>query len=358
MPSVEERYVRLVSGQSRGLGASLARAALTAAELPYRGIMGIRNRLYDGGLCKAHDLGQPTISVGNITAGGTGKTPVVRWLASRLTEAGRHPAVLLRGYRKAGAQISDEARMLSDALPGACVIANPDRVEGARQALSQTPTTDLFILDDGMQHRRVRRDLDVVLIHAGSPFGFGHVHPRGLLRESLGGLSRAGAIILTHASEIDAREADALQSTIKRYSSAPIFHCDHVNRHLRSGRSGERMPLELLEQQRFVAFAGIGRPESMEQTLRRLGDRMARFERFPDHHAYAAADLARLGSLCEQHRVGLLVTTEKDWTKLQNLPTPVGLPPILCLELGIEFWESEEQQLMNLILAKLAGRNS
>jgi tetraacyldisaccharide 4'-kinase len=356
MPSGEERYIRIISGEQRGPCAVAMRGLLTLAELPYRAAMATRNRLYDGGVCHSFDLGRPTISVGNITAGGTGKTPVVKWLASHLATSGRHPAILLRGYRRTDAGLSDEARLLANALPGVGVIANPDRIAGAQQALAQYPATDSFILDDGMQHRRARRNLELVLIHAGSPFGFGHVHPRGLLREPLSGLSRADAIILTHASEISAEAADRLQGTIGRYSNAPIFHADHVNTHLIAADTAARMPMEVLEQTRFVAFAGIGRPDSLERTLSATGRTFAAFERFPDHHAYAASDLAHLSAICRQHRAELLVTTEKDWVKLHALPRPAALPPILRLELAIAFWENEEQALLGLILRKLSEK--
>lgn len=356
MPSGEERYLKIISGESNGPGAVVARAVLALAEIPYRGLMAARNRLYDIGMLRSHDLGRPTISVGNITAGGTGKTPVVKWLASQMQASGRHPGILLRGYRKTDAGLSDEARLLADSLPGVGVIVNPDRIAGAGLTLSQNPATDLFILDDGMQHRRARRNMELVLIHAGSPFGFGHVHPRGLLREPLSGLCRADAIILTHASEVSPEAAGRLKEMIGRYTNAPILHAEHVNTHLISTDStaaATRRPMEFLEQKRFVAFAGIGRPESLERTLGHRGNTLAAFERFPDHHAYTPGDLERLASLCQQHHAELLVTTEKDWVKVKALALPADLPPILRLELAIAFWENEEQTLLSLILGKL-----
>ncbi len=354
----EERYLKIISGESRGLGASITRGVLALAEVPYRCVMAARNGLYDAGIFRSSDLGRPTISVGNITAGGTGKTPVVKWLASHLATAGRHPATLLRGYRKTDAGMSDEARLLADALPGVAVIANPDRIAGAAQALTQYPATDSFILDDGMQHRRAMRNFELVLIHAANPFGFGHVHPRGLLREPMSGLARADAILLTHASEISPDLALLLQETIKRYTPAPIFHADHVNTHLLAAApSAGRVPMEVLEQKRFVAFAGIGRPDSLERSLSRLGGTFAAFERFADHHAYTSADLDHLAAVCKEHHAELLVTTEKDWVKLQRLDRPAALPPILRLELAIAFWENEEQALLGLILRKLSGNS-
>jgi tetraacyldisaccharide 4'-kinase len=353
---LEKRYLDLIAGRSNGPLASATRGMLAAAEMPYAWIMQLRNRRYDAP-SRTFDLGRPTVSVGNITAGGTGKTPVVHWLASRLLEQGQRPAVLMRGYRKAGATGSDEQRMLQTLLPAVPVEANPDRIAGARDLLARADQTTCFILDDGFQHRRARRNVDLVLIHAAEPFGFGHVHPRGLLREPLGGLRRASAILLTHASEPSPEAVLRTQEIIGQYSSAPVFHCDHVNLTLRPADDGRSVELSDLAKMPFVLFAGIGQPQTLAGSLRRfaLSYRGERF--FDDHHHYTEADLVGLAELCRASRAEALVTTEKDFAKLQELIAKVPqLPPIFRLQLQIRFWEHEEFALLEMITAALGEK--
>src|SRR4051812_36636358 len=193
-PDLEQRALRAIRGE-RGVGCALVRGALGAMEPLYRAAVASRNRFYD--FAGQTRLPRPVISVGNITTGGTGKTPMVAWLATQLLEQGMHPAILLRGYSRGG--ISDEQQMLQRQLPGVPVQANADRVEGARMVLGEHPEVDVFLLDDGFQHRRVARDFDLVLINAREPFGLGRVLPRGLLRESLDGLKRAHGFVITRA---------------------------------------------------------------------------------------------------------------------------------------------------------------
>ena len=178
-----------------------------------------------------HRLPHPTISVGNITTGGTGKTPVVRWLAERLQEQGRRPAVLMRGYRSEGG-ISDEQSLLQQQLPEIPVIANPDRVRGAADATQKQNDIDTFILDDGFQHRRVHRDFDLVLIDATAPFGFGHILPRGSLREPLSGLRRANALLITRSSQVDVNRLKEIEVELARHSS-----CADLSRRSRTNRN-------------------------------------------------------------------------------------------------------------------------
>src|SRR4051794_2790213 len=197
-----------MGGEDRSIRASLLRGATAAAEPFYAVVAAARNRAFDAGLRKIHRLPRATISIGNITTGGTGKTPVVRWLAQRLRESGRRVAVLSRGYKAEPGKLGDEQLMLDHALNSSVeqqrvhIVANPDRVAGASEALRLRPETDVFLLDDGFQHRRAGRDLDVVLVSATNPFGYGRVLPRGMLREPLSGLRRAGAFIVSHADQV------------------------------------------------------------------------------------------------------------------------------------------------------------
>src|SRR5688500_14543105 len=234
-PALQQFGLRVMSGEARGAGATLLRGGLRIVEPFYAGVMHIRNAMYDRGTLERHALGRPTVSVGNLTTGGTGKTPTVRWLAEQLREAGRKPAVLMRGYRVKGAAVSDEQVMLDRYLNGDApdvripVHANPDRVAGAARVLRDRPDVDTFILDDGFQHRRARRDFDLLLISAADPFGNGHVFPRGLLRESLAGLRRADAILITRCEQATPDMIAELERRLRDVAaSIAIFHCDHA----------------------------------------------------------------------------------------------------------------------------------
>ena len=188
-----------MSGERRGVRASVLRGTLGAAEPLYAAAVRGRNWLFDRGV-GVRRLPRPVVSVGNITAGGTGKTPVVLWLADRLRRKGRRPAVLLRGYEAEGRpqRRADAARGAARTRRARCrpriaVGVNPNRLAGGDGVLRGRPDVDVFVLDDGFQHRKLARDFDLVLIDAAQPFGYGHVHPRGLLREPLAGLRRADA---------------------------------------------------------------------------------------------------------------------------------------------------------------------
>ncbi|MBV8780965.1 MAG: tetraacyldisaccharide 4'-kinase, partial [Phycisphaerae bacterium] len=186
MSDWQNNIVAIMSGQRRGGFAAAGRAMLAIAEPLYAAIMILRNTMYERGWLATHQAGRAVISVGNLTTGGTGKTPIVAWIVHELRAMGYHPAVLLRGY-KAVNGVSDEATLLRQLVAPSPVIARPDRVAAAANAVMNDPQIDCFVLDDGFQHRRLKRDCDVVLIDATRPFGFDHVLPRGLLREPIVG---------------------------------------------------------------------------------------------------------------------------------------------------------------------------
>ncbi len=334
----EEKFIHLISGKDTSCGAHLSRAFLCVAEQLYKPATSIRNKLFDAGIKSSHDLGRPTASVGNMTTGGTGKTPVVKWLSSKLLERNHHPAILLRGYR-ANDGLSDEAELLKQ--PGVEVEANPNRVAGANAVLSRNANVDVFILDDGFQHRRAKRHFDLVLIDASNPFGFDHVLPRGLLREPLAGLSRASAILITHVDR--ARDLDELLQQIRKYNSAcPIFQCRHKIKRLISPHD---QPISLSTVGECIAVAGIGNPEGFRTNLAHLGLTITKLLTYPDHYPYSADDLKQI----EITAAGkMIVTTEKDWTKLKHL-SGINNTRIARAVLEIDFIDDHAVQLLELI---------
>jgi tetraacyldisaccharide 4'-kinase len=318
------------------------------AEPFYSAAVRIRNDLYDKGILKVVPLGKPAVSVGNITVGGTGKTPVCVWLAGKLAQANFRPAVLLRGYKPMKDGISDEEEVLRSALIGkAPVVADPDRVRGAVTALGEWPETSVFVLDDAMQHRRAKRNFDLVLINARNPFGFDRLLPRGLLREPLEGLKRASAILITHVSEVDAAELRRIESVIRRHnSSAPIYHSDHQI----CGFAGiDGLSFDPTGK-KYFSFCGLASPDSFFAKLaQKLGEPTAR-QTFADHYPYDLGDVVDLQTMAEKTGAEFLITTEKDWAKISHHPTPV---PVLRAQLGIVFAEGHEEALFNSITKSL-----
>ncbi len=218
MPAPAE-FRALVSGSRRGPLASLARAGLRILEVPYSLAVRWRNHRYDSGRAPIERVEVPVISVGNLTLGGTGKTPTVEWLAQWFAARGIRPALVSRGYGARPGHSNDEALELARKLPDVPHVQDADRVRGARRAIAEFGA-ELILLDDAFQHRRLARDLDIVLVDALAPDGFGHVFPRGMLREPLSGWARADVIILTRSELVDEPRRAAIRELVRRHAPA------------------------------------------------------------------------------------------------------------------------------------------
>ncbi|MFI5380299.1 MAG: tetraacyldisaccharide 4'-kinase [Tepidisphaerales bacterium] len=356
---MDERAIHdILSGRRTTLGAVLLRGLLALAEPAYATAMSARNWLYDRGIFKAHRAGAAVISVGNITTGGTGKTPMVRWLAEHLRLRGLPPAVLMRGYKgKAG--WSDEQDLLRKMLGDVPVMAEPDRVAGAARLLQEHPQVRAVLLDDGFQHRRLARDFDLVLVDATNPFGFGHVLPRGLLRERLSGLRRADAIVLTRSDLVAPERRRELEAVIHGWSPrAAIYRARHQLTGLRTARADPAdspdLRLEWLSGRRWIAAAGIGNPAALEQQLRNLPGTFCGGTWFADHHDFTNEDLTGLRRSADETHAEVLVVTEKDWTKLTRMAESFGpnLQPVR-LNVVLAFDDSRGDGLIDLILARI-----
>ena len=279
----------------------------------------LRRAGYDLGLLPVHRLDVPVLSVGNLTTGGTGKTPMCAWVVAELERRGMRPGLLSRGYRAAADGKNDEARLLEQLAPGVPHVQDKDRVRGGRELVRRGCLS--VVLDDGFQHRRLHRDLDLVLVDATQPWGLAApaaggepvraLLPRGLLREPPSSLARANAIVITRASQTEAAAVDALERDLDRIApGVPRARADHEPSALRDER-GRVHPLSILEGREVDLASGIGNPRAFETTVRALGARVREHRAFEDHHAYAPGDLAGLG---EEGRV--LVVTAKDAAKL------------------------------------------
>jgi tetraacyldisaccharide 4'-kinase len=343
-PSTERRsggprqhYLRLLSGEARGLGPALERLGLRIASVPYGLVVRLRNAAYERGWVRSEPMPVPVVSVGNVTAGGTGKTPCVEYIARFYRNLARRVAILSRGYGGADG-CNDEALLLKENLPDVPHLQGVHRVALARTAFAKLGS-EVLVLDDGFQHRRLARDIDIVLIDATAPWGHGYLLPRGLLREPLGSLRRADVLVLTRCDQAPAEQRDRLRRSLARIAPhKPIVETTHRPVEL-SNCDGESAALELLRDGSAAAFCGIGNPEAFRRSLLDLGARLQDFRTYPDHHSYGRADIEELHRWAGDLPAGtLIVTTQKDVVKLRL--SRLGDRPLwwlrirLCVESG------------------------
>ena len=306
----------VLSGRSNGLSATLARLGLAVLALLYTVVMYVRNLLYDFNILRSSKLSVPVICVGNITVGGTGKTPMVIWLCRYLQGRGRRVALLSRGYKSSNNGVdNDETCLLGESLPGVTIIVDSDRVRGGRKAIDEYGV-DVIVLDDGFQHRRLRRDLDIVMIDCSCPFGFGWVLPRGLLREPLSGLKRCDAIVLSRSDQVDKNELAVTVDKIGSFN-VPVIKCSHRPVGL-SCAGGGKVEFSDFAGQKVFAFCGIGNPEAFLKTIESLGGVIQSSKFFDDHENYDDSVFDELESLRCECDADYLLTTEKDWVKLRQ----------------------------------------
>ena len=306
---------------------------LSAATAGYRGLLEARERLYHWGVLKSRRLPCPVISIGNLTLGGTGKTPAVELAVCTLRELGVRPAVVSRGYgrRSAGVQVvadgkglrvppeeaGDEPFLLARRLRDVPVVVGENRYEAGRHCLESFGVQAL-VLDDALQHRTLEKDLEIVLVAGQAPWGNGHLFPRGPLREPLSALGRAHLLMVTNA---ESGGLLAVAETLRRHNPrAPIvvaeYHPVECFEVTDPNPDAPAHAPDALRGRRLLAFAGIARPESFRLTVERLGARLTGLVEFPDHHWYRAEDLATIARQAEATGAEGLVTTEKDYVRL------------------------------------------
>ncbi len=307
-------YRRIVSGEDRRPGVGLLRGLLGAVSLLYGLVMRFRNLLFNSGILRSHTASIPVISIGNITTGGTGKTPLVIWLCGYLRGKGLHSSILTRGYKTQPDQITDEPALLAKACPGTDVIVNANRVAGARKAIS-VHRAQVLVMDDGFQHRRLKRDLDIVAVDATCPFGYGRVLPAGLLREPKGGLSRADAVIITRFDQADAEQMQQLEQQIQQISpSIPIAKAVHRHTHAATYQNA-KFDMEELRSKKILAFCGIGNPNAFFRCLEQNGLSLADTQIFDDHHPYTQDEMKQIFERARSCGAEMILCTQKDWVK-------------------------------------------
>lgn len=317
--------------------------------MAYGLLMRCRRAMYRRGWLRSEGAAVPVICVGNLTVGGTGKTPMVAWLVRHLQRAGRTPAVLTRGYKSVAGQ-SDEAALLAKRT-GAPVIVNADRAVGAKSAVARG--ADVLVMDDGFQHLRLRRNVNLVLIDATNPFGGGPWPgaplPAGRLREGLSALVDADAIVFTRTDQAPGEKTADLWSRIAEIAPrAMLATAVHTPTTL-IGETGQGQPAEILAGKKVFLFCGLAHPEAFRKTVESLKADIVGARWRVDHAAYTPGIVQEL--LAEAHRLGaeLLLTTQKDGVKLPDEPTD---PPIrqLAVEMDITDGRAELLQTLEAIL--------
>ena len=305
-------------------------------------------KFYQAGLLKRKAFQQPVVSVGNITWGGTGKTPLVEYIARFYINRGNVPLILSRGYGQ------DETRAFAKQLPEARLAVGKDRCQAAQAALAQH-TADVIILDDGFQHWRIKRDLDIVTINVLNPFGNFSLIPRGILRESLSSLKRAAVIVLTDVNLASRKELEGLKTRIRRYAPRGEF-VEAYREALYFYRPGnrERIQPARLEGEHVTTFSGIGTPRSFQMLLNQIGLKTVRNFEFSDHHQFTERELSEILEAKEVSKSGEVVTTEKDFYRSEEAIRKILNPLVLKVRLHLTTGET----LLHQYLARFAQHRS
>jgi tetraacyldisaccharide 4'-kinase len=379
---LEQWGADVIFGRARGFRAAMMRFLMTGLSWIFRGLVQLRIALYRTGWKPQSHLGTQVVSIGNLTVGGTGKTPVVELLARSLRDRGRKVAILSRGYKSKkldraqmwtgsnGKRIpeesmprvvstgtallldskfaGDEPFMLAQNLDGVAVIVDKDRVKGGRFAVSELQAETL-LLDDGMQYLELAHSFDIILLDSSSPFGTGSLLPRGTLREPPHNLRRASYILIT---KCDGSPNTELIARIRKYNPvADIIECAHIPVHMENLYTREREPLSFLEGKWVGAISAIAVPESFERSLAALGAKVEIKRHFSDHHRFHRRDVDDFMQRCVERDMEIIVTTEKDAVRFPH-PTEVNVPIyFLRIEVqilsGKESWDAMVERLCN-----------
>ena len=382
MDEFAEWGTEVVFGRAHGFRAFMMRCLLRFASLLFFVLVKVRLFLFRRRIKTVRNLGTLVISVGNITAGGTGKTPVVELLSRTLAQRGRTVSILTRGYKSAdlgtpqtwtGADgrpvddlpkiasdgttrhlgplhAGDEPFMLARNLDGVSVLVDKDRVKSGIFAIEQLGA-DTLILDDGMQYLKLAHELDIVLVDCGAPFGTGALLPRGTMRDPRSSLKRADYIILTKS---DGAPQDDLIRRIRRYNkSADIIVTNHGPKYFENVFTGERKPLDFVNDKWVACMSGIARPENFENSVKRLGGKVEIRRRYPDHYWFDQSDLDAFVQRCADRAMDVIVTTEKDAVRFLK-PGEMDVP-IYFLRIEIDILEGREH--WDRMIERIVGLN-
>jgi len=371
LESLEQFGIDVVLERRRGIRATLLRGILYALSFIYERLVQLRLYFYRKRIFRERALGCLVISIGNLTVGGTGKTPIVEKFARALQTGGRRVAILSRGYKSVprpserswldrfqkevvdpprvvsdgksllldSLTAGDEPYMLAHNLKDVIVLVDKDRVKSGLFAIDKW-RVDTLLLDDGLQYLHLKHRLDMVLVDRQAPFGNEFLLPRGTLREPPRNLRRASYIFITKNT---GEPNDALIQRIRRYNrTAEIIECQHKPLYLQNVFTGERLPLDRLRDTFIGSICGIAAPESFEGGLKKLGAHVDLAKRYIDHHRYSEAELQSFINRCVRRDLQMIVTTEKDAVRMPRLPEAEVRVPIYFLRVEIEILSGHE----------------
>jgi tetraacyldisaccharide 4'-kinase len=369
--NLEQFAIDVILERRHGIRAGVLREVLYFLSFIYERIVQLRLALYRRRIFRQRTLGCLVISIGNLTVGGTGKTPIVEKFARALQTGGRHVAILSRGYKSVprptrrswldrirnrnadpprivsdgqsllldSLTAGDEPYMLAHNLKNVIVLVDKDRVKSGLFAIDKWKV-DTLLLDDGLQYLRLKHRLDIVLVDRQAPFGNEFLLPRGTLREPPRNLRRASYIFITKSTE---ESNEALVQRIRRYNrTAEIIECAHRPLYLQHILTGEQFPLDRLRDTFIGSICGIAAPESFEQGLRQLGARVDLAKRYIDHHRYTEMELQSFINRCLRRDLEMIVTTEKDAVRMPQLAEADMKVPIYFLRVEIEILSGRE----------------
>ncbi len=371
LESLEEYAIEVIYDRKKGFGASTLRVALRGLSHIWGAAVRFRLFLYRNRILREHNLGCLVISIGNITVGGTGKTPVVELFARALSEAGRRVAILSRGYKSERPPLlqrlhsrvtgktlvlpprtvsdgksllldsrtsGDEPYMLAANLKDVVVLVDKDRVKSGTWAIRKHGI-DTLLLDDGLQYLRLKHRLDIVLVDSTAPFGTGHLLPRGTLREPAANLRRAHYIFITKCQPGESNEE--LTEAIREHNrTAEIIECTHAPRYLQNAFTQERLELDALQGAYIGTICGIATPETFENSLTKLGANLEARRRYTDHHRFREQEVLTFINQAVDRDLSMIVTTEKDAVRFPKIArTDV---PVYFLRVEIEILSGKE----------------
>ncbi|MEQ9406969.1 MAG: tetraacyldisaccharide 4'-kinase [Fuerstiella sp.] len=336
----EQIFRRIISGQTQGIAASCVRGLLWLLQWPYAVAILVRNLMFDRGWRPQITVDVPVIAIGNLTTGGTGKTPVVAWVVQQLQQLGLQPGIASRGYAADSSGVNDEKRVLELLCPGVPHEQNPNRVAAAQKLIRESNVT-VIVLDDAFQHRRIARNLNIVLIDATSPFGYEAMLPRGLLREPVSSLQRADLVLVTRADAADEQKLSRIEFRVCQVCPALDGHVHRI-RFAPTGlvsSGGVSRPAQTNKDVRAVVMTGIGNPEAFVKTCQESGFQVAATRFFPDHHHYTRKDLEETQQLAKNAAASLILTTLKDLVKI-----PAAEDNLCAVQIQTVFQSASDEQ--------------
>jgi len=345
---------------------SVIKIIATAISWPYLLIINLRNWLYDKEILAVVKLSCPVISVGNITVGGTGKTPCVIMMARMLQSHGFKPAILSRGYGGNSSKsvnivsdgknilldsktAGDEPFLMAQSLKNIPIIVGSQRIKTGEVAIRQFGA-NVLICDDAMQHRQIFRDINLVLLDSLNPLGYGHILPLGKLREPIAGLKRASAFLLTRTNETT--EAENISIKLAQVGNIPIFTSIHKLQDVIKGDYSDIWPISDLGGKKVCAFCGIAKPDSFKKSLLAARAHILSWDIFPDHYNYKRTDLEIIKNKFYNYKADLIITTQKDGMRLQNFPEFLSMTYMLRIKMEVT---PSRELFDNFILDKLAA---